>query len=145
MTLYLTRRLVFPTIQQNVSPVSLLSTFIEVTGKKLDNCVPVLDCTPCSRFICRSCVAVLRIARQCYVIQALTCGRLLPQDKLQSIQTHAASESAAQIMIVQYVSYSMSHTVCHIRYVTINELCCGHMPGTNQHVSTCVNANPRIS
>ena len=37
-------RLVFPTIQQNSSPLALLSTFIEVTGKKLDNCAPVLDC-----------------------------------------------------------------------------------------------------
>lgn len=36
-------RLCFPTIQQNSSAVTVLPHFIEVCGRKIDNCDSVLD------------------------------------------------------------------------------------------------------
>jgi len=38
-----TLRLVFPTIQENASAVSILPHFIEVCGRKIDNTANVLD------------------------------------------------------------------------------------------------------
>ena len=36
-------RIVFPTVAQNTSPCTVLANFIEVLGRKIDNCEDVLD------------------------------------------------------------------------------------------------------
>ena len=39
-------RIVFPTVAQNTSPVTILANFIEVLGRKMDSCEDILD-RPC--------------------------------------------------------------------------------------------------
>ena len=36
-------RIVFPTVAQNVAPISILPQFLEVLGRKVDSCEDVLD------------------------------------------------------------------------------------------------------
>lgn len=43
VSVLLRMRLIFPSLQQNTSAISMLPQFIKILGQKIDNCGPVLD------------------------------------------------------------------------------------------------------
>lgn len=54
-------RLVFPTVQQNVSAWSVLGSFIEVCGRKIDSATGVLDRVV---LVCLECFRVSKTTRK---------------------------------------------------------------------------------